>query len=56
MQHECSTPNGIKGTYTLVDVIGRNLTSMCSTPNGIKGTYTLDARSLGRSFYRVLNA
>ena len=36
----CSTPNGIKGTYTNDHVCDLVLTGKCSTPNGIKGTYT----------------
>ena len=39
--HLCSTPNGIKGTYTREFLTAHQLQDWCSTPNGIKGTYTL---------------
>ena len=36
----CSTPNGIKGTYTDFLAVVVDECVLCSTPNGIKGTYT----------------
>ena len=52
----CSTPNGIKGTYTLRAFFRWQMGKMCSTPNGIKGTYTGHTRYRWDSHRWVLNA
>ena len=52
---ECSTPNGIKGTYT-IDLVAELVGfAGCSTPNGIKGTYTA-ANAVAKLGFDVLNA
>ncbi len=36
----CSTPFGIKGSFTAIRAISINFNIRCSTPFGIKGSFT----------------